>query len=73
MAAMNVLTVRRVNEAAPEDRSAIIDRIERDGFIATPANTVGNTLVTEAGRLSLLNGGRNVRIRYEPEPGVELV
>jgi predicted dehydrogenase len=68
----NVLAVRRVNAAAPGDRRATVERIERDGFIATPANTVGNTLVTEAGRLSLLNGGRNLRIRYEPEPGVEL-
>ena len=49
-----------------------IAAIEREGLIATPANTVGNTLVTEAGRLSLLNGGRNVRIRYGLESGVEL-
>ena len=64
----NVEAVRRVNE-----RPDAIGEIERDGVIATPANTVGNTLVTEAGRLSLLNGGRNVRIHYGPEPRVELV
>ena len=64
----NVLAVRRVNE-----QNEAIEAIEREGLIATPANTVGNTLVTEAGRLSLLNGGRTVRIRSAPDPGVELV
>jgi len=63
----NVVAVGRVNEN-PEAIAAI----EREGLIATPANTVGNTLVAEAGRLSLLNGGRNVRIRYGLESGVEL-
>jgi predicted dehydrogenase len=63
----NVLAVRRVNQQRDATQA-----IEQQGLIATPANTVGNTLVTEAGRLSLLNGGRNVRIRYAPEPGVEL-
>jgi predicted dehydrogenase len=60
----NVLAVQRMNERR--------DAIEREELIATPANTVGNTLVAEAGRLSLLNGGRNVTIRYGPEPGVTL-
>ena len=68
----NVGAVRRVNDSPESGRREAIAGIEREGLIATPSNTVGNTLVTEAGRLSLLNGGRNVRIRYEPEPGVEL-
>ena len=63
----NVLAVRRANE-----QNEPIEAIERDGLIATAANTVGNTLVTEAGRLSLLNGGRNVQIRYGPQPEVKL-
>ena len=63
----NVRAVNRINE-----REAKIEAIEREGLIATPTNTIGNTLVTEAGRLSLLNGGMNVKIGYGPEPGVEL-
>jgi hypothetical protein len=68
----NVLAVRRINECPESGRRGVIEQIEREGLIATPSNTVGNTLVTESGRLSLLNGGRNVSIRYGPAPGVEL-
>jgi hypothetical protein len=34
------------------------------GIMATPANSAYNALVTEAGRLSILNGGREVVIHY---------
>jgi predicted dehydrogenase len=64
----NVLAALRANE-----HNEAIETLHREGLIATPSNTVGNTLVTEAGRLSLLNGGRNVRIRHTPQPGVELM
>jgi D-galacturonate reductase len=67
----NVLAVRRVNEAGRSGGDAVRAIVEQ-GLIATPWGTVGNTLVTEAGRLSIGNGGRNVRILYAPEPRVQL-
>lgn len=48
------------------------DVMPEETLLATAWNTVGNTLVTEAGRLSLLNGGREVRIRHGADGGVEL-
>jgi predicted dehydrogenase len=53
-------------------RRAELDRIDAAGVIATPANSRYNELVMEAGRLSILNGAREVRIHYDPEPRVEL-
>ncbi len=46
--------------------------IDAKGVIATPANSLYNELVVEAGRQSILNGGREVTIAYEPEPKVTL-
>ncbi len=40
--------------------------------MATPANSLYNELVLEAGRLSILHGGREARIDYQPEPRVAL-
>jgi len=40
--------------------------------MATPANSRFNELVLEAGRLSLLNDGRLVRIHYGPPAEVRL-
>ncbi len=40
--------------------------------MATPANSRYNELVLEAGRLSILNGGREAVIDYAPEPSVRL-
>ena len=40
--------------------------------MATPANSLYNELVMEAGRLSILNGGREALISYEPAPSVRL-
>lgn len=51
-----------VNDAA--DPSARITEIEQAGVIATPANSRYNELVVEAGRLSLLNAGREACIDY---------
>jgi predicted dehydrogenase len=65
----NVRAALAVNAAA---RGAVVEAAA-DGFIATPWDTLGNTLATEAGRLSILHGGRIVKIRYAPEPGVELI
>jgi len=60
-------------EAAPEEeRPRILADYDAQGVMATPANSLFNELVIEAGRLSILNSGRTVRIHYEPEPRVEL-
>jgi D-galacturonate reductase len=69
----NVRAAARV--AAEPDlprRQAALAEIDAKNLIATPANTATNELVTEAGRLSITNGGRNVRITYGASPGVEL-
>ncbi|MCC6540557.1 MAG: Gfo/Idh/MocA family oxidoreductase [Bryobacterales bacterium] len=55
-----VETVYRV-EAAP-DRAAELAAIDAAGVVATPANSSFNEAVVEAGRLSILNGGRTVEI-----------
>ena len=39
--------------------------------MATPANSSYNELVVEAGRMSILNGGREVAIEYGSTPGVK--
>ncbi|MBM3759079.1 MAG: Gfo/Idh/MocA family oxidoreductase [Acidobacteria bacterium] len=46
--------------------------IEKQGIIATPANSSYNELVTEAARLSLENDGREVLIQYGNLPFVHL-
>jgi predicted dehydrogenase len=56
--------------AAGEARGNVIDEIDSAGWHATPANSSYNELVVEAGRLSILNGGRRVDISYGPDPGV---
>jgi hypothetical protein len=38
--------------------------------MATPHNSSYNELVVEAGRKSILNGGREVVIEYQPEARV---
>jgi D-galacturonate reductase len=49
-------------EAAPwEQRLQLLDEIDRAGLIATPRNSGYNEAVIEAGRLSILDGGREVR------------
>lgn len=54
-----------------QKRQGMIEEIDTKGIIATPANSFINELVVEAGRLSILNDGRPVKILYEPEPHVE--
>ena len=46
--------------------------IEKQGIVATPANSSYNELVTEAARLSLENDGREVLIQYGVLPFVHL-
>lgn len=53
--------------AAIEDlseRRKLIDRYDADGIMATPVNSSYNELVIEAGRKSILSGGREVTIDY---------
>jgi D-galacturonate reductase len=49
-----------------EDRRAILKEIDARGIIATPANSAHNELVVEAGRASILLGGRPHAIEYRP-------
>lgn len=46
------------------ERQQILAQIDAAGVMATPANSRYNEFVTEAGRLSILNGGREVAIDY---------
>lgn len=55
-----------------EERRQMLRQFDEEGVMATPANSRYNELVIEAGRLSILNGGREVRIQYEGEPAVAL-
>ncbi len=53
--------------AAIEDlskRQELIDRYDAEGIMATPTNSSYNELVVEAGRKSILSGGREVAIDY---------
>jgi predicted dehydrogenase len=67
--------VRAATRVAAESdlasRQAALRDIDARGLIATPANSAYNELVTEAARLSITHGGRNVRIRYGDSAGVE--
>lgn len=52
-------------------RQKLIKQFDMEGIMATPANSSYNELVIEAGRLSILNGGREVEITYGENAGVE--
>ncbi len=52
------------------DRQKLIEQLDADGIMATPANSSYNELVVEAARMSILAGGREVEIDYEGEPNV---
>ena len=54
------------------ERQTLLGEIDEKGILATPSNSRYNELVVEAGRLSILNGGREVQIAYEPEPKVSM-
>jgi predicted dehydrogenase len=67
----NVRAATRVaGEPDLAKRQAILREIDAKGLIATPANSAYNELVTEAARLSIRNGGRNVRICHAAGAGV---
>lgn len=58
-------------EEALKKRQKKILEIDEEGIIATPANSAYNELVIEAGRMSILNGGREVGITYGEHAGVK--
>jgi D-galacturonate reductase len=47
-----------------EQRQKLIREFDKDGIMATPANSSYNELVIEAARLSILNNGAEVKIKY---------
>src|SRR6266851_3954608 len=57
-----------VEACEPAGRSAMLRQIDEDGIMATPANSSYNELVIEAGRASILSGGREVAIEYGDHP-----
>ena len=67
----NILSAVRVNENSDlETRKKTIKKIDGEGVVATPANSYYNELVMEAGRLSIVNGGKPVVIEYGKDPKV---
>jgi predicted dehydrogenase len=71
---------RSVNEAAADEtdpdaavrkRRQRIEAIDRQGMLATPANSAYNELVTEAARISIARKGMPVQIHYGETPGVK--
>ena len=70
------IRVEKETEGLPEDkalarRQQLLREIDETGIMATPANSRYNELVIEAGRLSILNGGREAVIDYD-KPSVSL-
>lgn len=59
-----IRTAKRLDADAAtlEARQAVLKQIDATGVVATPANSRYNELVVEAGRTSILNGGREVEI-----------
>ncbi len=72
-------TAHRIeNEAAGLDAAASLAKrqqairdMDAKGLVATPANSYINELVVEAARLSIVAGGKAVRIEYGENPHVE--
>jgi D-galacturonate reductase len=54
-----------VESAEPGSRAEMLRQIDEAGIMATPANSSYNERVIEAGRASILNGGREVPIEYK--------
>jgi predicted dehydrogenase len=53
---------RRVEETAGDRRAEVLAQIDREEWIATPANSRHNERVIEAARTSILDGGREVTL-----------
>ncbi|MEM7011063.1 MAG: Gfo/Idh/MocA family oxidoreductase, partial [Verrucomicrobiota bacterium] len=66
-----VTTAERVANAGDvAARQQLLDEIDAAGWHATPANSFYNELVVEAGRMSILNNAKTVKITYGENPGV---
>jgi hypothetical protein len=52
-------------------RQEMLQALDAEGIMATPFNSSYNELVMEAGRKSVLSGGREVVIEYGANAGVE--
>jgi hypothetical protein len=63
-------TAGKPEKQALLQRRKLIAEIDRQGLLATPANSYINELVVEAARLSIVNDGAWVDIRYKPRPQV---
>lgn len=59
------------SESLAQRRRMIAD-VDRQGILATPANSFINELVVEAARLSIVRDGAWTEIHYEPQPHVQL-
>lgn len=53
-----------------KQRQKLLKEFDKQGVMATPANSSFNELVIEAARLSILNGGKEVEIIYGKNAGV---
>ena len=60
------------DKEALANRQKILKEYDDTGVMATPANSSYNELVIEAGRLSIMNGGKEAVIEYGGKPGVRL-
>ena len=78
--AANLETIARIEAAVgalPESESLsqrrrMIANVDRQGILATPANSFINELVVEAARLSIVRDGTWAEIHYQPQPHVRL-
>jgi D-galacturonate reductase len=59
-----------VESIDPGARERWLRELDETGIMATPANSRHNELVAEAGRISLLSGGKDVAIEYGSNPRV---
>jgi hypothetical protein len=69
----NCIRVETAAESARDglaERQRMLQEIDAAGIMATPANSAYNELVLEAGRESIMNGGRLVEIRQGDESRV---
>jgi D-galacturonate reductase len=77
--AANIKTMKRIEQATSDltarqalaKRRELIHEVDQAGILATPANSYINELVVEAARLSIVNDGTMVSIKYGAQPHVE--
>ena len=62
-----------VEACDPAGARQLLGQIDAAGIMATPANSGYNEHVIEAGRASILSGGREVSIEYGDNPGIRML